>query len=78
MELGVNDITEAYLTTFDSCIDMCSSWNYYNVGGVQCRGVVFQYGESGAPPGNCWIKNSSGVPSFVSNRNSDVALPLTD
>lgn len=76
MDFGFNDITEAYVLTFDNCIDMCSSWNYYNTGGVQCAGVVFQYGDGGQPPGNCWIKNTTGTPTFMPGRQTDVALPV--
>ncbi|KAK4502591.1 hypothetical protein PRZ48_006017 [Zasmidium cellare] len=71
---GKWDITQAFVQSFDLCIDMCSSWNYFDhPGGEKCAGVVFQ--ASGAPPGNCWIKNSSLVRNGLEQSdNTDIAL----
>lgn len=73
------DITEAFVQTFELCIDMCSSWNYYEYlsddhpNAQKCVAAVFLAG--GAPPGNCWIKNSSlTTNSLVQSTTADIAV----
>lgn len=76
------DITEAFVPSFDLCIDMCFSWNYYEYasddhpGAHKCVAAVFRPG--GKPPGNCWIKNSSALANGMTTNGEQDTATLND
>lgn len=60
---GGIDLISAFTPDFNTCIDLCSNWNYkiYETGlsAVRCTSAVFLV--SGAPPNNCWAKNGTNT-----------------
>lgn len=58
-DAGGDNVAEAYVMSFDLCIDMCSNYNSIH-GNTSCDAVSYLPG--GSPPGNCWAKaNANGV-----------------
>ena len=70
---GGIDLISAFTPDFNTCIDLCSNWNYkiYETGlsGVRCTSAVFLVG--GSPPNNCWAKNGTDV---LGDRSTGLAL----
>jgi hypothetical protein len=61
------------VTTFDSCIGLCDSYNVAN-GGTTCKSVVWDM--TGSYYQDCWFKNSTSVlmaNGVVGAKNSTVA-----
>lgn len=60
---GGIDLISAFVPDFNTCIDLCSNWNYkiYETGlsAVRCTSAVFLV--TGAPPNNCWAKNGTNT-----------------
>jgi len=53
-------LAEAFVPSFNDCIDMCSDFNYASdQSGATCFAVSFL--ASGTPPGNCWAKPSGSI-----------------
>src|SRR5437016_5166536 len=46
------DLIEAFVPDLDTCIALCSNWNYFQTGGDKCTSASFNV--RGSPPGNCW------------------------
>jgi hypothetical protein len=54
-------VAEAFVPSFNDCIDMCSDYNYASGqdGTNQCFAVSFLV--TGNRPGNCWAKGSGAI-----------------
>ncbi|OCL03563.1 hypothetical protein AOQ84DRAFT_392203 [Glonium stellatum] len=63
-QYGFN-LAEGYFMTFDECIELCASLNFFNKNS-NCLGVTFI--ANGTQPGNCWAHNVT-----TSVFNSDVS-----
>lgn len=50
-----NIITEAFVYTFDDCIEVCAGYNFWGAGS-NCTVAV--YTPTTSRPGNCWVGNS--------------------
>jgi hypothetical protein len=57
---GTN-LVSAFVTSLDTCIALCSNWNYQQTGGSKCSSVSFNV--DGSEPGNCWAKTGTGLKS---------------
>jgi hypothetical protein len=82
---GLITIAEAYVYTFDACIEMCASMNFY-AGDATCAGA--SYWQGGQSPGNCWVYSrtaaaASSAPAltdllnYTKNPNNNIAVTLT-
>jgi hypothetical protein len=52
------DLIEAFVLDLDTCLALCSNWNYIQTGGDRCTSASFY--ADGRPPGNCWAKTGQG------------------
>lgn len=66
-------ITEAFVYTFDDCIEVCAGYNFWGAGS-NCTVAV--YDVSGNRPGNCWVGYAEvNSPSQLTQKTgTDVAL----
>jgi hypothetical protein len=55
---GTN-LVSAFVTSLDTCIALCSNWNYQQTRGDRCNSVSFNV--KGIAPGNCWAKTGMGL-----------------
>jgi len=67
--------TQAYVYTFDDCIEMCIGYNQW-AGDAACQIAVYQ--ATALRPANCWIGktvvNSTAFTALASSRGTDVAV----
>jgi len=62
-------IAEAFVSSFDYCLDMCSNLNIVNQN-TNCTAVT--YLVQGGPPGNCWAKSPGAL--LVANGRAATGL----
>jgi hypothetical protein len=65
-------LAEAFVPSFDDCIDTCSNYNYDNSPNATCFSVNFKV--SGTRPGNCWIGGSG----YELNPNAEFAVAIRE
>ena len=51
-------LSEAFVYSFDDCIELCASLNYW---ANEANCTVAVYDVKGSRPGNCWVGKSEGV-----------------
>jgi len=69
---NVNNIAEAWVYTFEDCIELCASINFWSNSSI-CIGVAYK-GDGLERPGNCWTHNATGTISHDSDSTIDAAL----
>lgn len=71
--LSIKNITEAYVYTFDDCIEICAGYNYYGSGSA-CTVAV--YNASASRPADCWVGtvDLGGISSLDATKDMAVAL----
>lgn len=71
---GGIDLVVAFVPDFNTCIDLCSNWNYrtYAAGWstIKCTGAVFA--QLAGPPANCFAKNGTDL--MAANEDVGTAL----
>jgi hypothetical protein len=55
---SASTLSEAFVYSFDDCIEVCASLNYW-ASDKNCTVAV--YDVKGSRPGNCWVGRSEGV-----------------
>jgi hypothetical protein len=55
---GAATLSEAFVYTFDDCIELCASLNFW-AGNANCSFAA--YDVNGSRPGNCWVGKKDGL-----------------
>jgi len=76
IDLDAKIISEAFVYTFNDCIEVCASYNFWSRS-ADCSLAVYQTG--GGRPGNCWVGSSNmtitaGLGSMPVSQGTDVAI----
>jgi hypothetical protein len=68
---GGTNIAEAFVSTFDHCIEMCGNYNTWH-NNATCQGV--SYLLTGTAPGNCWAETGELTQVETSNESLNWAV----
>jgi hypothetical protein len=55
---GAATLSEAFVYSFDDCIELCASLNFW-AGNANCSFAA--YDVKGSRPGNCWVGKKDGL-----------------